>query len=141
VSARDAAGGADLDTVVFLGDGVFTIAIALPGLSFAVIGLDWMGHHRVSRHGRAVDRRLIVLTLFFVGLIAFLPNPTAAGLGVGGPRPAWHIALRSASAVAVLGCSIPIAFASPRAMNSSWGLVFVARAAPRARYADAGAFD
>ena len=45
-------------------------------LSFAVIGLYWIGHHRAFAHVRRFDHRLILLNLLFLGLIAFLPFPT-----------------------------------------------------------------
>jgi uncharacterized membrane protein len=57
-------------------------------LSFAVIGLYWMGHHRVFAHIRRFDHRLIVLNLVFLGLIAFLPYPTAVIGRYGGHRAA-----------------------------------------------------
>jgi uncharacterized membrane protein len=47
------------------------------GVSFAVIGLFWVGHHAMFRRITAVDRRLILLNLLFLGAIAFLPFPTA----------------------------------------------------------------
>jgi uncharacterized membrane protein len=47
------------------------------GISFAVIGLFWLGHHGVFRFIKAFDRRLMLLNLLFVGVIAFLPYPTA----------------------------------------------------------------
>ena len=46
-------------------------------ISFLVIGLFWMGHHRLFRYVTALDRRLIFLNLLFLGTIAFLPYPTA----------------------------------------------------------------
>ena len=46
-------------------------------VSFAVIGLYWIGHHRIFGHIRRFDHRLILLNLAFLGLIAFLPFPTA----------------------------------------------------------------
>jgi TMEM175 potassium channel family protein len=46
-------------------------------LSFAVIGMFWMGHHSVFRHIRALDRTLISLNLLFLATVAFLPFPTA----------------------------------------------------------------
>jgi uncharacterized membrane protein len=46
-------------------------------LGFAVIGLFWMGHHSLFRHVTGFDRRLMLMNLLFVGLIAFLPYPTA----------------------------------------------------------------
>jgi uncharacterized membrane protein len=57
-------------------------------LSFAVIALYWMGHHRVFAHIRRFDHRLIVLNLVFLGVIAFLPYPTAVIGRYGGHRPA-----------------------------------------------------
>ena len=46
-------------------------------LSFAVIGLFWMGHHGLFRFIKVIDRPLLLLNLLFVGMIAFLPYPTA----------------------------------------------------------------
>ena len=42
-----------------------------------MIGLFWMGHHRLFRYITALDRPLIFLNLLFLGTIAFLPYPTA----------------------------------------------------------------
>jgi uncharacterized membrane protein len=57
-------------------------------VSFAVIGLYWIGHHRVFAHVRRFDHRLILLNLLFLGLIAFLPWPTAILGRYGGHRSA-----------------------------------------------------
>jgi len=57
-------------------------------VSFAVIGLYWIGHHRSFRHIRRFDHRLILLNLAFLGLIAFLPFPTAVLGRYGGHRSA-----------------------------------------------------
>jgi uncharacterized membrane protein len=46
------------------------------GISFAVIGLFWMGHHSLFRFITAFDRPLMLLNLLFLGTIAFLPYPT-----------------------------------------------------------------
>jgi len=46
------------------------------GISFAVIGLFWLGHHGIFRYITAFDRPLIGLNLLFLGTIAFLPYPT-----------------------------------------------------------------
>jgi uncharacterized membrane protein len=46
-------------------------------ISFLVIGLFWMGHHRLFRYITALDRLVIFLNLLFLGTIAFLPYPTA----------------------------------------------------------------
>jgi len=98
------AGFIEYDRVLFFSDAVFAIAItllavtlrvpdhaitntgrvlheALPsltgfGISFAVIGLFWLGHHGIFRYITAFDRPLIALNLLFLGTIAFLPYPT-----------------------------------------------------------------
>jgi uncharacterized membrane protein len=98
------AGNLEYDRVLFFSDAVFAIAITLlvvdlrvPDvvanageeianskdkilsftISFLVIGLFWMGHHRLFRYITALDRRVIFLNLLFLGTIAFLPYPTA----------------------------------------------------------------
>jgi uncharacterized membrane protein len=98
------AGNLEYDRVLFFSDAVFAIAITLlvvdirvPAvvidaaqelskaqnkilsfiISFLVIGLFWMGHHRLFRYITALDRPLIFLNLLFLGTIAFLPYPTA----------------------------------------------------------------
>lgn len=100
------AGHLEYDRILFFSDAVFAIAItllvvdlrvpvapgvtvhadsvlrqAIPsiegfGISFAVIGLFWIGHHSVCRYITAFDRPLIFLNLLFLGTIAFLPYPT-----------------------------------------------------------------
>ncbi len=98
------AGNLEYDRVLFFSDAVFAIAITLLvvdirvpqvvrnsaqelshdqnkilsfTISFLVIGLFWMGHHRLFRYITALDRSLIFLNLLFLGTIAFLPYPTA----------------------------------------------------------------
>lgn len=100
------AGFIEFDRVVFFSDAIFAIAITLLavelrhplaavstgqaslfaggvsnslfgfGISFAVIGLFWLGHHGLFRYIVALDRPLIGLNLIFLGTIAFLPYPT-----------------------------------------------------------------
>jgi len=106
------AGNLEYDRVLFFSDAVFAIAITLLvvdirvpdivtntaqelsaakgriisfAISFLVIGLFWMGHHRMFRYITALDRRLIFINLLFLGTIAFLPYPTAL-LFAGGTR-------------------------------------------------------
>ena len=106
------AGNLEYDRVLFFSDAVFAIAITLLvvdirvpdivtdtaqelsadkgrivsfAISFLVIGLFWMGHHRLFRYIAALDRRLIFINLLFLGTIAFLPYPTAL-LFAGGTR-------------------------------------------------------
>ena len=100
------AGNLEYDRVLFFSDAVFAIAITLLvvdirvpdiagvvnayralhdarykilgfAISFLVIGLFWMGHHRLFRYITALDRPIIFLNLLFLGTIAFLPYPTA----------------------------------------------------------------
>jgi uncharacterized membrane protein len=95
------------DRVLWFSDGVFAIAItllvvdirvpspagrpidssaalhaALPeilsfAISFAVIGLFWLGHHSMFGHITVINRTLLLLNLLFLATIAFLPFPTA----------------------------------------------------------------
>jgi uncharacterized membrane protein len=98
------AGNLEYDRVLFFSDAVFAIAITLLvvdlrvpdvvpnaaqeisnstgrilsfAISFLVIGLFWIGHHRLFRYITALNRSLIFLNLLFLGTIAFLPYPTA----------------------------------------------------------------
>ena len=56
-------------------------------LGFAVIGLLWVRHHTFFREIDHIDRRLTVMNLVYLGLIAFLPYPTRI-LGLYGSQPA-----------------------------------------------------
>jgi uncharacterized membrane protein len=103
VAALSRSGFIEYDRVLFFSDAVFAIAITLLavnlhvprigagtahllrqelpdlrgfGISFAVIGLFWLGHHGLFRYIVALDRPLIGLNLLFLGTIAFLPYPT-----------------------------------------------------------------
>jgi uncharacterized membrane protein len=116
------AGRLEYDRVLFFSDAVFAIAITLLvvdirvpqivvnaarelhdargkilsfAISFLVIGLFWMGHHRLFRYITALDRPLIFLNLLFLGTIAFLPYPTAllfAGSTRQAAAPAFYAA-------------------------------------------------
>lgn len=93
-----------MDRIVFFSDAVMAIAITLlvldirapealadlgPALlrlapkylgyvvSFWVIALYWVAHHRCFRYIRAYDRRLIYLNFLFLMAVAFMPFPTS----------------------------------------------------------------
>jgi uncharacterized membrane protein len=53
-----------------------------------VIGLFWMGHHRLFRHIKGLNWSLVLLNLLFLGCIAFLPYPTALLSAAGDQVPA-----------------------------------------------------
>jgi uncharacterized membrane protein len=60
-------------------DGLQAIApsIFAYGLSFVTIGLYWLAHWRRYRYVDRVDERLVALNLVLLGLVAFIPFPTA----------------------------------------------------------------
>jgi uncharacterized membrane protein len=102
------------DRVLFFSDGVFAIATtllvvdirvpspvsgaidsatephsALPeirsfAISFAVIGLFWLGHHSMFGYLTVLNRTLMLLNLLFLATIAFLPYPTTLLSAAGG---------------------------------------------------------
>lgn len=99
-------GGKALERLVYFSDAVFAIAITLlvldihlpDGLderelpaalgslwpkylsyfiSFTVIGLYWMAHHRVFGYIKRLDGRLVFLNLMFLMSVAFMPFPAS----------------------------------------------------------------
>lgn len=58
-------------------------------ISFAVVGLYWVHHHRLLAELRAFDGRLMALNLFVLCFIALLPVPTEL-LGEYGDQP-WGV--------------------------------------------------
>jgi len=93
----------EIDRIIFFSDAVFAIALTLlvirievPAgpdyahhvlaqwpkylsyvISFAAVGLYWMGHHRIFRYIVRWDERLIALNLLLLLFIAFMPFPAA----------------------------------------------------------------
>ncbi len=56
-------------------------------ISFLVIGLYWMSHHRMFRFIKRYDQRLIFLNLLLLMAVAFIPFPTSI-IGESGNRTA-----------------------------------------------------
>jgi len=123
------AGNLEYDRVLFFSDAVMAIAITLlvvdlrvPDvvldaghqisnstgrilsfvISFLVIGLFWMGHHRLFRYITALDRSIIFLNLLFLGAIAFLPYPTALLFAGNTQKPAAPVFYATCVALAGL---------------------------------------
>lgn len=46
-------------------------------VSFATIGIMWANHHAVMDHVRRADRGLLLVTVFFLMAVSFIPFPTA----------------------------------------------------------------
>ena len=68
-------------------------------LSFAVIGLLWLAHHRTFRHIRRADEVLMSLNVVFLMAIAALPFPSAV-MGLYGSEPAAVVLYAGSMAVA-----------------------------------------
>ena len=74
-------------------------------LSFFVIGVFWMAHHRIFKYVGRIDQRLIWLNLLFLMCIAFLPYPTAV---LGDHDKSRAAVVFYASAVGVTGTTLAL---------------------------------
>lgn len=114
-------------------------------ISFLVIGLLWLGHHRAFRHVHQYSNRLIFLNILFLLVIGFLPFPTAVIGEFGNAVGTIFYAAAMAAAgllLALLGrylvaeghflwmpavflLSIPLALWSPDAAKYAWLLIML----------------
>src|SRR5579863_7061046 len=56
--------------------GNWPIYLAFVG-SFATIGIMWINHHRLFAHIKRTNTPLLLLNLFLLAVIVFIPFPTA----------------------------------------------------------------
>lgn len=114
-------------------------------ISFLVIGLLWLGHHRAFRHVHQYSNRLIFLNILFLLVIGFLPFPTVVIGEFGNAVGTIFYAAAMAAAgllLALLGrylgaeghflwmpavflLSIPLALWSPDAAKYAWLLIML----------------
>jgi uncharacterized membrane protein len=74
-------------------------------VSFWVIALYWVAHHRCFRYIRKYDRRLMYINFLFLMFIAFMPFPTA--LLFGSPSSPFPVVLYAGTA-AGMGLSLAL---------------------------------
>jgi uncharacterized membrane protein len=72
------------------------------GVSFYVIGRYWLAHHSFFSRLERMDRRLLLRNLVYLGLIAFLPFPTALIGECEGHSIAFVVFALSMAAVSVM---------------------------------------
>jgi uncharacterized membrane protein len=75
-------------------------------LSFAIIGMFWLGHHSVFKMLRRHDRGLFWLNLLFLALIVFVPFPTSVLSDYGNTSTATIFYAASLAATGLCMCCI-----------------------------------
>jgi len=71
-------------------------------LSFAIIGLNWVTHHRKFRVITRFDNRLITINLVLLAVIAFVPFPTSVMADHGSQVPAIVLYAATVGALSLL---------------------------------------
>lgn len=151
--------GIGFERMVFFSDAVFAIAITLLvldlklppqdhgvivlehlipkllgfAISFAVIGVYWMAHHRLFETLKAHDIRVMRLNLLFLAAVVFLPFPTSL-VTEPGQRPAAVIFYAcSVASLGVLMALLALTARRPGLMRAGetqgWTVYFAMRAA------------
>ena len=75
----------DIDTLLLPSLGMIYPKIIGYILSFFIIASYWLSYHRIFSFVRDIDRRLVMLNIFFLFFIVFMPFPTYL-LGLYGPH-------------------------------------------------------
>jgi uncharacterized membrane protein len=71
--------GQELSTSAALADALRALwpSYLAYAIGFSTIGVMWINHHNLLRHVERVDHGLMLANLFLLGLVAFVPFPTA----------------------------------------------------------------
>jgi uncharacterized membrane protein len=71
--------GEDLSSSARLADALWALwpSYLAYAIGFSTIGVMWINHHNLLRHVERVDHGLMLANLFLLGLVAFVPFPTA----------------------------------------------------------------
>jgi uncharacterized membrane protein len=71
--------GEELSTSARLADALWALwpSYLAYAIGFSTIGIMWINHHNLLRHVERVDHGLILANLLLLGVVAFVPFPTA----------------------------------------------------------------
>jgi uncharacterized membrane protein len=64
-------------------------------ISFWIISMYWLVHHRIFGYIRAYDRRLMVINLLFLVWIVLMPLSASLWVGAGRARSRWTSIFRT----------------------------------------------